>query len=43
MSSQQAEKVTNAIRWVGQHKNDVPSALEWIREVVDVLFKFFGG
>ena len=43
MSTQQAEKVTNAIRWVGQHKNDVPSALEWIRQVVDVLFKFFGG
>ncbi len=43
MSRQQTEKVTNAIRWVGQHKNDVPSALEWIRQVVDVLFKFFGG
>ncbi|NJP08096.1 MAG: ATP-binding protein [Leptolyngbyaceae cyanobacterium RU_5_1] len=33
MSGKQAEKVTNATRWLWQHKEEVPSLLEWMGKV----------
>ena len=42
MSHQQAEKLTNAIRWLGQHKDDVLSTLKLIPQGMNLLLKFFG-
>jgi hypothetical protein len=39
MSHRQAELVTNAIRWLWQHKNEVPSILEWLGKVSAALPK----
>jgi hypothetical protein len=30
MSRKRAENVTNAIRWLWQHKGEIPSILEWL-------------
>lgn len=39
MSSKQAAKVTTAIRWLWQHKDEVPSILEWVGKVAAALPK----
>jgi len=39
MSHRQAEKVTTAIRWLWQHKDEVPSILEWIGKLTSALPK----
>ncbi|NEQ63015.1 MAG: ATP-binding protein [Moorea sp. SIO4A1] len=39
MSSKQAEKVTTAIRWLWNNKDQVPSILEWIGKVTAALPK----
>jgi hypothetical protein len=39
MSHQQAEKLTNAIRWVGNNKNDVISAFKFIAQGIGMIFK----
>ncbi len=43
MSHHQANKLTDAIRWLGQYKNDVISTLKLIPQGMDVLLKFFDG
>ncbi|MBO3461785.1 ATP-binding protein [Aetokthonos hydrillicola Thurmond2011] len=37
MSHEQAKKVTDAIKWAWQHKDEVPSALEWFGRVSAAL------
>lgn len=37
MSRRQAETVTNAIRWLWQHKEEVPSILSWLGKVTAAL------
>lgn len=37
MSHRQAENVTKAIRWVWQHKEEVPTILEWLRLLTAAL------
>ncbi|MGK7875272.1 MAG: AAA family ATPase [Xenococcaceae cyanobacterium] len=39
MSHKQAERVLGAIQWLWQHKDEVPSTLEWIGQVVKALPK----
>lgn len=39
MSHKQAETVTKAIRWLWQHKDEVPSTLEWLGKVSAALPK----
>ncbi|NJR53112.1 MAG: ATP-binding protein [Leptolyngbyaceae cyanobacterium CSU_1_3] len=39
MSHKQAEHVTKAVRWLWQHREEVPSALEWIGKVSAALPK----
>ncbi len=39
MSHKQAESVTKAIRWLWQHKEEVPSILEWLGKVSAALPK----
>lgn len=39
MSNKQAKQVTAAIRWLWQHKNQVPSILEWIGKVAAAIPK----
>lgn len=39
MSHKQAEKFTTAIRWMWEHKDEVPSILEWIGKVITALPK----
>jgi len=39
MSHKQAEKVTTAIRWLWQHKEEVPSILQWIGKLATALPK----
>ncbi len=39
MSHRQAELVTKAIHWLWQHKNEVPSTLEWLGKVSAALPK----
>ena len=41
MNHQQAEQVTNAIRWISQHKDNIPSAFDLIGKFVAALFKIF--
>jgi len=37
MSRRQAETVTNAIRWLWQHKEEVPSILVWLGKITSAL------
>lgn len=37
MSHRQAETVTKAIRWVWQHKEEVPTILAWLGKVSAAL------
>lgn len=37
MSSNQAEQIISAMRWLWQHKDDVPSILEWIGKIAAAL------
>jgi hypothetical protein len=37
MSRRQAETVTNAIRWLWQHKEEIPSILSWLGKVTSAL------
>lgn len=39
MSHKQAEKVTAVVRWMWEHKDEVPSILEWIGKVIAALPK----
>jgi len=42
MSHQQAKKLTNAIHWLGKHKDDVISTLKLISQGMQVLLRLFG-
>ncbi|NEP14713.1 MAG: hypothetical protein F6K14_31865 [Symploca sp. SIO2C1] len=37
MSHEQAEKITTAIQWLWQNKEEVPATLEWIGRIVKAL------
>ncbi len=39
MSHEQAEKVTKAIRWLWDHKDEIPSTLEWFGKITSALPK----
>lgn len=39
MSHEQAKKVTEAIRWLWQHKDEIPSTLEWFGKISSALPK----
>lgn len=39
MSHEQAKKVTDAIRWLWQHKDEIPSTLEWFGKISSALPK----